>query len=56
MPTIICENGLCKYCLFNMCENKEIKKEFEDISLVTKLEIRSCKRYFEEEDLIDPHS
>ena len=56
MLELICENGLCRYCLFNFCENEDIKREFEDISTVTKIEIHSCKRFVEEDGLIDPHS
>lgn len=51
MLDILCEREDCKYCLFDYCENAEIKQEFENISIVEQINIRSCKRFIEDEDI-----
>ncbi len=56
MTEIICTNALCKFCLYNHCENPKVKSEIANILTILKIEIQSCKGYVKEEDLIDPHS
>lgn len=48
MPDLICKKHSCEYNELDRCIHKEIEKEFEEISTVTKVEIRSCKRFEED--------
>ena len=60
MIELICQRETCKYCLYHKCENEEIKDEFKNISLITKVILNvsfdCCKRYSEDNSLIDPQS
>lgn len=60
MIELICKRGLCRYCLYNKCENEQIKKEFEKVKLVSKVLLSissdSCSKYDEDKSLIDQHS
>ena len=60
MVELICERELCRYCLYDKCENEQIKKEFQDLQLVSKVLLSvssdSCSKYDEDESLIDPQS
>ena len=53
MPELICTYELCKYCSNHKCENPKVKKQFENIDIVTKVilsvSLNSCKGCIEEE-------
>ena len=60
MVKLICKRELCRYCLYEQCENKKVKEEFKDVKTVTKVLLSvssdSCNEYDEDKCLIDPHS
>lgn len=60
MVELICERESCKYCLYDKCENEQIKKEFQNVRLVNKVLISvssdSCNKYDEDQNLFDPQS
>ena len=60
MVKLICQRGLCRYCLYEQCENQKIKEEFKNVKTVTKVVLSvssaSCKEYVEDTSLIDPQS
>ena len=53
MPELICTYELCKFCSYDRCENPKVKKQFENIDIVTKVvlsvSLNSCKARVEEE-------
>lgn len=60
MVKLICRNGLCRYCLYEQCENEKVKEEFKDVKTVTQVILSvssdSCNEYTEDKSLIDPQS
>ena len=50
MPELKCDKHYCEYYFQGFCENKSIKKEFEDISTVSRIKIQSCNRFYQDED------